>query len=135
MRVRVHYILLFIGALIFSSCQEKLQDRFVREAREYTATQCPLPHDDFTVLDSLVFVPKGEAGDLRIFFSVILDEEQREVFMSKGEELRDIDKKVVRNSVQFSKYKEAGVTFVYIYHDKATGKKLTEIRIDKNDYK
>lgn len=135
MYTRVLYIILLsIAILAMYSCQEKLQDRFVREAKEYTATYCPLRLDAFTVLDSMVFKPKGNAGDLRIYYSAHIDAEQREELMNRLGELREKNLKVVRNSVQFSKYKEAGVSFTYIYRDVSMGDKLAEFHFEKKDY-
>ena len=134
---RVHYILLSVALLAFSSCQEKLQDRFEREAREYTATYCPQHLDEVTVLDSMVFEPDGgdgDAGDLRMYYSVTLTSEQRDALMNCLEELGDQNLKVVRNSVMFTKFKEVGTSFTYIYHDVATGDKLAEYHFEKKDY-
>ena len=138
MHKRVHYILLSVALLAFSSCQEKLQDRFVREAREYTATHCPQRlGDGMTVLDSMVFEPDGgdgDAGDLRMYYSVTLTSEQRDALMNCLGELGDQNLKVVRNSVMFTKFKEVGTSFTYIYHDVATGDKLAEYHFEKKDY-
>ena len=131
---RVHYIIMFIAILALSSCQEKRQDRFEREAREYTVTHCPQHLDDFTVLDSMVFESEGDAGDLKQYYSLILNEEQRTEFMKHLDELGDQNLKIIRNSVILSKYKDAGVGFTYIYHDVATGDKLAEYHFGKEDY-
>ena len=44
-----------ILALILASCQESLEDRCEREAKEYTAKQCPIRIDKTTRMDSLTF--------------------------------------------------------------------------------
>ena len=132
--MRVHYILYVIILCVLSSCQEKLQDRFEREAREYTATYCPQHLDEVTVLDSMVFEPRGDAGDLKLYYSLHLSAEQREALMNYLGEMGDQNLKAVRNSVQFSKFKEAGVSFTYIYHDVATGDKLAEYHFERKDY-
>ena len=132
--MRLHYILFAITLCAFSSCQEKRQDRFEREAREYTVTHCPQRLDKVTVLDSIVFEPKGDAGDLKLYYSLILTTEQRSELMNHFGAMSDQNLRVVRNSVQFSQYKEAGVSFTYIYHDDATGDKLAEYHYEKKDY-
>lgn len=135
MRLRVHYyILVLISLSALSSCQEKRQDRFEREAREYTATYCPQRLDGITVLDSMVFKPKGDAGDLRLYYSLTLTAEQRDELMNHLGEMGDQNLKVVRNSVLFTKFKEAGASFTYIYHDVATGDKIAEYHFAKKDY-
>ncbi|MBR1667015.1 MAG: hypothetical protein IJ693_01910 [Bacteroidaceae bacterium] len=135
MYARVSYILL-ISATIFllSSCQEKKEDFFEREAREYTQSHCPLQMDSYTRLDSLVFEKGEEAGTLKSYYTLTLTGEAREELMNRLGELGDMNLKIVRNSVVFSKYKEAGVNFTYIYHDEATGDKIVEYNFTPKDY-
>lgn len=135
MRSYIHYILLSIAILVLFSCQEKRQDRFGREAREYTVTYCPQRLDDFTVLDSMVFEPIGDVGDLKLYYSLMLTKEQRKELMNHLGEMGEQNLKIVRNSVMFTKFKEAGVGFTYIYHDVATGDKIVEYHFEKKDYK
>lgn len=108
-------------------------DRFEREAREYTERNCPQKMDEITTLDSMVFVNKGD-GNLRMYYSLLLDDEQREAFSNVMGELADENLSVVRNSVAFIKQKEAGVTFSYIYVDAVTGDKLVEYNYTRNEY-
>ena len=134
MHTRVHYILLSVAVLVFSSCQEKRQDRFEREAREYTATYCPQRLDAITVLDSMVFEPKDDVGDLQLYYSLTLTAEQRDEFMNHLGELGDQNLKIVRNSVLFTKFKEVGAGFTYVYYDVASGDKLAEYHFTPKDY-
>ena len=49
-------ILLFATALLLlTSCQESLEERAAREAREVTESKCPMPIGDNMYLDSIVF--------------------------------------------------------------------------------
>ena len=135
MKMHLHtYYILLLSLCFLCSCQEKRQDRFVREAKEYTITYCPQRLDNFTVLDSMVFEPQGEAGDLQQYYSLTLTEEQRSELMNQLGEMGDQNLKVVRNSVLFSKYRDAGASFTYIYHDVATGDKIAEYHFEKKDY-
>lgn len=136
MYVRVLYIisLLSVTAVLLTSCQEKRRARFEREAREYTATYCPQHLDSWTILDSMVFEQAG-AGNLKLYYSLDLDDTLRQSVMNQLGELGDQDLKVVRNSVLFAKYKEAGTDFTYIYHDARRGDKIAEYYFTKKDYK
>ncbi|MBQ6964287.1 MAG: hypothetical protein IJP82_01160 [Bacteroidaceae bacterium] len=138
MYARKHYYILFVFAVIaLASCQEKRKDRFEREAQEYTQTHCPQPYGDgVTILDSMVFIPNDSTiGDLKLYYSLQLTEDQRKAFMDKLGDIGDENLKVVRNSVLFAKHKEAGVGFTYIYHDAATGDKMVEYHFTPEDYK
>lgn len=137
MYTRVTYILVVVLAvLLLSSCQEKRKDRFVREAQEFTETYCPQSGSDgITILDSLVFVPNDSTiGDLKLYYSLVLTSEQREQFMNKLGQMGDMNLKVIRNSVQFAKHRDAGATFTYIYHDAEIGDEIVRYHFTAKDY-
>ena len=133
MYARVSYIILSL--LLLVSCQEKRMDRFEREAREYTETHCPQRMEDgLTVLDSMVFEQTGENGNLKLYYSLPLTDEQRATMMGMLDELGETNLKVVRNSVFYAKHKDAGIDFTYIYHDANKGDKIVEYHFTKEDY-
>ncbi len=135
--MRIHYIILFLFAIVaFSSCQEKKADFFEREAKAYTAKHCPQQLDEFTRVDSVVYVKNEEAGDLRFYYSVTFAEDTlRTLMMDHLGELGDSHLKNVRNSVLFTKQKEAGVTFTYIYYDAVRGDNFVEYHFTPEDYR
>ena len=49
------FFLFFALPLVLFSCQESLEQRAAREAREMTETKCPMPLGDNMFLDSVVF--------------------------------------------------------------------------------
>ncbi len=126
--------LLAIAALLFCSCQEKKADYFEREAQEYTQKHCPQQLDEFTRIDSIVYVKDDAAGDLKLYYSLTLNDEARKEVMNKLGELGDENLRIVRNSVIYAKHKEAGVSFTYIYHDATKGDKIAEYHFTKKDY-
>ncbi len=128
---KILYLIVAIVAL--SACQEKKMDRFVREAREYTEKKCPERLDNVTTLDSMVFVNSAE-GELRLYYSLQLNDEMKELFMNSLGDLADENLKIVKSSVIYIMYKDAGVTFSYIYHDAVTGEKLVEYNFTKDQY-
>lgn len=136
MYARVSYILVaaLTTVLFLSSCQEKRQDRFEREAREYTEQHCPKRLDPVTTLDSMVFVQEGAAGNLIQYYTLNLTDEQRTEVMNNLGEIGDQNLKVIRNSIVFNKQKEAGVDFTFIYYDATKGDKIVEYHFTKEEY-
>ena len=134
--MRIYYIVFLFAVLAFSSCQEKKADFFEREAKAYTEKHCPQQLDEFTRVDSVVYVKNDEAGELRFYYSVTFKEDTlRTLMMDHLGELGDSHLKSVRNSVFYSKQKEAGVTFTYIYHDAVRGDKFAEYHFAPDDYR
>ena len=128
-------ILFFVMLLAFTSCQERKADFFERDAREYTEKNCPQMLDEYTILDSVVYVrEKDGAGDLVQYYSLNLNEEARQELMNQLGKLADMNLTAVRNSIVFAKHKEEGVSFTYIYHDATTGEKIVEYHFTKKDY-
>lgn len=133
MYARVSLLLMFLCALFLTSCQEKLADRFEREAKEYTGKNCPQRCDDVTTLDSLVYDKDG-VGQLNIYYSLTLSDEERDKVMNQLGELGDMNLKTVRNSVNYEMYRQAGVNFRYVYIDAVKGDKIVEYNFSKKDY-
>lgn len=125
-----------MSILLFSSCQEKKADFFEREAREFTEKNCPQQLDAYTRLDSVVYVKDDAAGNLRLYYAITLntDDERTELMNHLGE-LGEQNLKIVRNSIAYTKHKEAGVSFTYIYYDTQRGGKIAEYHFTEKDYK
>lgn len=134
MYVRIHYFILGLLVMLLVACQEKLAQRFEREAREYTEANCPQQMDAVTCLDSMVYVPDEQGGELIQYYSLQLTSEQRTEMMNKLGEINDVNLRIVRNSIPFTKYREAGVSFTFIYHDATIGDKIVEYHFSKEDY-
>jgi len=129
-------ILLFLSSLLFFSCQERIEERFKREAREYTERNCPSSMGDgITVLDSMVFVDNEETGVWGIYYTVFLDDAQKQELKQKKDDLVALNLKFVKNSPIFIRQKEAGVNFVFVYNDAVTKKKIMECKYTEKDYK
>lgn len=134
MYVRIHYFILGLLVMLLVACQEKRAQRFEREAREYTEANCPQQMDAVTCLDSMVYVPDEQGGELIQYYSLQLTSEQRTEMMNKLGEINDVNLRLVRNSIPFTKYREAGVSFTFIYHDATIGDKIVEYHFSKEDY-
>ena len=134
MYVRIHYLIISLMVMLLVSCQEKRARRFEREAREFTETNCPQQMDAMTCLDSMVYVPDEQGGELIQYYSLKLTSEQRAEMMNKLGEINDVNLRIVRNSIPFTKYREAGVSFTFIYRDATVGDKIVEYHFAKEDY-
>ncbi len=116
------------------SCKESAAERFEREAKEFTKKNCPQHFNDgVTILDSIVFEKKGN-GVQKMYYSLQLDDEQRDAFNQSLDLVTEGNLKSLRNNVQFAKLKEAGVSFEYIYHDATTGEKLVSFVYSPTEY-
>jgi len=129
------FILLILSLIALTSCQEKLMDRFEREANEFSKKNCPQRYDDgMTILDSVSFSKEGD-GEFTLYYSLDINEEQKnELIENHLCDLQDINLGIVKNSIQYRKMKEAGVTFTYKYCDLKTGDKVAEMKFEAKDY-
>jgi hypothetical protein len=55
--------------------------------------------------------------------------------MNKLGDINDANLRLVRNSVQFTKYREAGVSFTFIYQDATLGDKIVEYHFTPENYR
>lgn len=124
---------IILASLLFSliSCQESLDDRCEREAREYTKKKCPTTLAENIVLDSMVF-HKG-THTLQYYYTIggPLDDKT----LIKGTEIRKTLLEQLRNTVSLKSYKEAGYSFAYTYWSASKrGEKLAEYTFTQKDY-
>ena len=53
--MRKHFVTLLALTLLFSACQETLEERCSREARDFTRKHCPMTVGNDVVMDSMTF--------------------------------------------------------------------------------
>ena len=117
-------IMLAAAALALAACQESLEDRAAREAKEYTENEA-------IVTDSMTF--DKQTLTLHYYLSVKGPADTTAIANS---EIKEDMIKALRGTTSVRPYKEAGYNFMYTFHStKHPGKKLFEINITKNDYK
>ena len=91
---KILYTLITVVVFCVSSCQESLEDRAEREAREYTKQFCPTPITNYTRTDSVVFYK-----------------------LTKNKKaIHEGIYKMLNENPELKGYKEAGFKFVYIVH-------------------
>jgi hypothetical protein len=106
--------ILLISLLV--GCRHETRDeKYQRQAREFTESSCPKPMDKYTVLDSLVYDIEGRVMRYHYSVSGVMDtasaynSEMRALFHTN---LLDN----IRQNTGYIELKEHEVTFQYCYH-------------------
>ena len=110
--------MLAAAALALSACQESLEDRAAREAKEYTEKNCPVQINEAIVTDSMTF--DKQTLTLHYYLSVKGPADTTAIANS---EIKEDMIKALRGTTSVRPYK------------KHPGEKLFETTITKNDYK
>ena len=125
------YWILAIITLIFTACQESLEDRCERDAKEYTRKQCPATIDKYTIIDSLTF----ERATHTIHYYYRLTGAADEAQMIKEIDAVNTLKQTLKNSTSVKTYKDKKYRFAYTYRSAKDPKKiLLEVVFTDKDY-
>jgi hypothetical protein len=125
------YCLLAVIAMFFTACQESLEDKCERDAKDYTRKQCPAVIDSNTIIDSLTFERATHTIHYYYRLTGAADEEQL---------LNEIDaintlKKSLKNATVVKTYKDAKYRFAYTYRsEKDPNKILLDVVFTDKDY-
>ena len=118
--------------MLFVACQESLEDRCQREAKEFTEKSCPRHIDTEIVLDSMTFDKDSHTIGYCYTLQGSLDNPQR-VDKDRFSEALLLE---VKNSTNIKLYKDAGYSFRYTYYsEKNSGTKLFEATFREKDYR
>ena len=118
-------------ALFLTACQESLEDRCAREAKEFTRKNCPSKIDKNINIDSLTF--ERETHTLHYYYTLTGNADREGVM----EEINGLDilKENLKNSTAMKVYKENHYNFTYTYHSEKYPKKvLLEVTLTDKDY-
>ena len=125
------YWILGVIALLFSACQESLEDRCERDAKEYTRKHCPTAIDENTVIDSLVFERATHTIHYYYKLTGVADEEQA----IKDSDAANVLKQGLKNATAVKVYKDAKYRFAYTYRSSKDPKKiLLDVVFTDKDY-
>lgn len=124
---------LFVAATLLTACQESLEERAAREARELTEDKCPMPIGNNMMLDSVVFdIPTLTQSQ---YFRFTGDNDNDSVVFA----LQDAKSLLVSELKSMPSYKplmNKGISFRYVYRsNKNPEKTYLEITITKEDYR
>ncbi|MBR5687540.1 MAG: hypothetical protein IKX36_06235 [Prevotella sp.] len=106
--------------LTLTACFESMEDRAVREAKEYTERNCPTPPDNNTILDSLTFdkATKTFCHHQRLIGAADVG---AYVFESKRAQMHEGLRSEVRASLHYKIYVEEGYHFAFLCRSGSTG--------------
>ncbi len=126
------FFLFFALPLVLFSCQESLEQRAAREAREMTETKCPMPLGDNMFLDSVVFdIPTLTQSQYFRVTGELDDDSLFETVDSRSLLLEEL-----RNTPTYRTLMNRGVTFHYVYHStKSPSKVMLELSLTPEDYR
>ena len=126
-------IYLIIPVFLTIACQEKLEDRCAREAKEYTQKKCPSPVGKNTIIDSMIFY--RPTLTIHYYYTLTGDADNQEAIKNTAD-LRERLLEQVKNTTSMKEYKDAGYNIAYTYFSqKDKGKILFDVIFTKNDYK
>ena len=128
-------VLLMTITIVLLSCQESKEERFEREAREFTQKNCPRAEfEDLIFLDSLVYHNDG-TNDYKHCYSVKGDSAMLAEIDNQHEQLHERLLTAVRNSVDMRHVKDAGLNIMYVYYNAESHQKIAEFRFTPDDYR
>jgi hypothetical protein len=118
-------------ALFLTSCQESLEDRCARDAKTYTAKNCPAKMEENIILDSLTFERATHTLHYYYRMTGIADKENALDTAAAAQILRD----GLKNTTAMKVYKDNGYNFTYTYRSEKDPKKtILEVALTKKDY-
>lgn len=127
-------LFMMTALLLLTACQESKRERFEREAREFTAKNCPRAEwDDLIFLDSLV-CPNDGSNTITYYYSIHSDSASMAEIVDKYDDLYTTLLGAVRNSVDLRHVKEEGLNIVYSYNNPDTGEEITSFTFTPEDY-
>ena len=112
----------FFFPIFLSSCQESLEDKAARQAREYTERYCPTPVINYSRTDSVVFDKKRNVYIYYLSFCDMLDDS--EIIEENRDKIADMLTQSVRESTGLKNFIEAGFRFEYVCHSEKEPKKV-----------
>ena len=104
----------FFFLLFLSSCQESLEEKAARQAKEYTERYCPTPVINYSRTDSVVFDQKRNVYIYYLSFCDMLDDPK--VIEENRDRITDMLTQSVRESTGLKNFIEAGFKFEYVCH-------------------
>ena len=128
------FFLLATALLLLTSCQESLEERAAREAREVTESKCPMPLGDTMYLDSIVFDIPTLTQTQYFRFTGIKDNDSTVATMKEAN-LKDVLVTELKNTPSYKTLMKRGVNFRYIYRSTLDPQKTyIDITIRQEDY-
>lgn len=126
-------LLLLAAAVMLTACQETLEERAAREAREVTENKCPMPIGDNMYMDSVVFdIPTLTQTQ---YFRFIGDSDNDSVVTILGN-ARQVLVDELRGTAVYKSLMERGVNFRYVYRSTKNRETIyLDVTLKPDDYR
>lgn len=122
----------FAVVLLLSACQESLEQRCAREAKEYSKKNCPAPIAKGVTIDSMSF----DVATHTLIYSYTLDGVIDDTATIRRNNPREQMLQQLKNATAMKPYRDAGYNFRYTYYStKDKGQKLFEATFQEKDYR
>lgn len=116
-----------LSTVLLIACQESLENKCTREAKEYTIKKCPAPISENIVIDSIIF---DRATHTMHYYYTLKGN------IGNRAEARNKLLEQVKNSTVIKDYKDNGYNFAYTYYSATDkGKILMSATFTEKDYK
>lgn len=126
------WLFIIVSALLITACQETLEQRCAREAKEYSEKHCPAPIAKDVMIDSMSFDIATHTLIYSYSLSGVVDDSAVINHNNPKEQMLQ----QLKNATAMKPYKDAGYNFRYIYYStKDKGKKLFEATFQEKDYR
>ena len=117
--------------LLFTACQESLEDRCAREAQEYTRKNCPAKMDNNTILDSMTFERSSHTLHYYYKLTGFADHDS----IANSIDAVNVLKKELKNTTELKLYKDNHYRFAYTFRsEKDPEKILIDVVFTDKDY-
>ena len=127
--------ILTLAGILLVSCQESLEERAAREAREMTENKCPMPIGDNMMLDSIVFDIPTLTQTQYFRFTGNSDNDSTVENIVSNNDLKGTLVKELKNTPSYKALMNKGISFRYIYGSTAEPEKTyIDITVKKEDY-
>lgn len=111
MRILSFIISAFVVCMLFS-CQESLEEKAERQAKDYTRKYCPTPVHDFARTDSIVFNKQKKVYTYYVSFYDDLDD--KEIVDRNRDRMVGLLQQSIKESTNLKSFVEAGFRFEYV---------------------
>lgn len=127
-------LLMASAVILLASCQESLEERAAREAREVTEAKCPMPIGNNMYLDSIVFDIPSITQTQYFRFTGDSDNDSVVTVLNnsdvKGTLVREL-----KNTANYKALLNRGVNFRYVYRSSKKPEKIyLDVTLHKEDY-
>ena len=120
-----------LAVIVFTACQESLEEKAAQEAKMYTQKNCPAMIGENLRMDSLTF----EISTRTLHYYYTLSGVADSVGLLDDETARNSLLNELKNTTSMMAYKEAGYRFAYTYHSQKNPKTiLFDMVFSEKDY-